>query len=62
MIHALMGGDQFALDHPQEGRRHNRAPPMPPAPLGQLLSQLERQAELRIHDGWKNATAAQQRR
>lgn len=43
--------DQFALDHPQEGRRHNRAPVMPSAPFGQLLSQFEHHLQFRIHDG-----------
>lgn len=42
--------DQFALDHPQEARRHDGAPPVPSA-FGQLLLQLEHQFELRIHDG-----------
>lgn len=43
--------DQFALDQPQEGRRHGRAPLVPSASFGQLLLQLEHQFELRIHDG-----------
>lgn len=50
ILHVLIQ-DQFALDHPQEGRRRDRAPSVPPAPFGQLLLQLEQQFELRIHDG-----------
>lgn len=44
---------QLALDHPQEERRHSRAPLTPSAPLRQLPSQLKDHLHLRIHHGKK---------